>query len=141
MPLSETAPPSSRVPPAARQLFWFIVVGGSGAVVFVVLSTLAISLRTGVPDWIMSALCYAALILPVYLAHRRLSFRSDAPHTRALPRYVATQACAVALAALISYAVYALPGLPTLVAAVLVSGLTAVFTFVVLKLWAFAARA
>lgn len=124
-----------------RQLVFFVFVGGSGAVAFIVLSSLAISLRTGLPDWLVSALVYAALILPVYLAHRTLSFRSDAPHKEALPRYVATQVCAVALAALISFGIYAIPGLPTLVAAFLVSGLTAVFTFVVLKLWAFAARA
>lgn len=130
-----------RLPPNLRQLLFFVLVGGSGAVAFILLSTFAIERRTGAPDWVVSALCYAALILPVYLAHRSLSFRSDAPHRRALPRYVATQVCAVALAALISYGIYAIPGVPTLAAAFLVSALTAVFTFVVLKLWAFAQRA
>lgn len=127
-----------RLPPGLQQLFWFVLVGGSGAVAFIVLSSVAIELDTGAPDWVVSTLCYAALILPVYMAHRTLSFRSDTPHTQALPRYVATQMCAVALAALISFGIYAIPGLPTVVAAFLVSGLTAVFTFVVLKLWAFA---
>ena len=130
-----------RLSNSQRQLVFFILVGGSGAVVFIVLSTLAINLRTGLPDWVVSALVYAALILPVYTAHRTLSFRSDAPHRQALPRYIATQACAVGLAALISYGIYAIPGLPTLAAAFLVSALTAAFTFVVLKLWAFAVRA
>ncbi len=129
-----------RLSESQRQLLFFVIVGGSGAVAFIVLSSLAINLHTGAPDWVVSALVYAALILPVYTAHRTLSFRSDAPHTQALPRYIATQACAVALAALISYAIYAIPGLPTVVAAFLVSGLTSVFTFVVLKLWAFASR-
>lgn len=122
-----------------RQLFWFGLVGGSGAVAFVLLSTLAVEARTGLPDWLVSALCYAALIVPVYLAHRRFSFRTGASHVQALPRYVAVQAMAVLLAAAISWGVYAIPGLPTVLAAVLVSGLTAAFTFVLLKLWAFAA--
>jgi putative flippase GtrA len=127
------------LPPGLRQVFWFGVVGGSGAIAFIVLSTLMLSLRTGLADWVVSTLCYAALILPVYLAHRALSFRSDAPHTQALPRYVATQACALVLAAIISYGVYALPGLPNVVAAALVSALTSIFTFIVLRLWAFTA--
>src|SRR5215218_2154635 len=81
----------------------FVAIGGLAALLYVAGSALMIGLRTGVPDWVMSTLCYAAFIGPVYLAHRRFSFRSDAPHGRALPRYVAVQLCGVALASLFSY--------------------------------------
>lgn len=137
--IDQSGPPAPDLLAQLWQLIRFGFVGGTGAVAFVAISALAVGARSGVPDWLVSAACYAALILPVYFAHRRFSFRSAAPHRQALPRYAAVQAMAVLLAAGISWAIYAVPGLPTLVAATLVSGLTAAFTFVVLKLWAFAA--
>ena len=97
-----------------------------------------IGLRTGVPDWLMSTLCYAAFIGPVYLAHRRFSFRSDAPHGRALPRYIAVQLCGLALASLFSYICYSVLGIPTIAAGILVIALTAGFNFVIVRTWAFA---
>jgi putative flippase GtrA len=137
--IDQTVIAEPRLPAQLRQLFRFGLVGGSGAVAFVLLSTLAVEARTGAPDWLVSVVSYAGLILPVYLMHRRFSFRSAAPHGQALPRYVAVQAMAVLLAGAVSLGVYAVPGLPTIAAAVLVSGLTAAFTFALLKLWAFAA--
>lgn len=127
-------------PSLVAELASFIVVGGIAAAAFVVLSTLAIALRTGLPDWLMSALCYAAFIVPVYLAHRRFSFRANTPHGVALPRYVAVQLSALCLAALFSYLCYAMLGLTTTLAAFVVIVLTSGVNFIVLKLWAFAAR-
>jgi putative flippase GtrA len=121
-----------------RDLAAFLVVGGSGAVAFVLLSSLMIELNTGLPDWLVSALCWAGLIVPVYLGHRFVSFRSDAPHTQALPRYVAVQVLGLTLAALFSWIAYSVLGLPSLVGAVLVAGLTAGLNFVILRAWAFA---
>ena len=126
-------------PSLGGQLIAFLTVGGSGAVAFVMLSSLAIGLHTGLADWLASAVCYGALIGPVYLAHRRFSFSSEAPHRHALPRYVAVQLCALLLAAGFSYLVYGYFGLPTVAASLLVTGLTSGVNFMVLKLWAFAA--
>lgn len=120
------------------QLLSFIIVGGLGALGFVGLSSLMIGLRTPAPSWIVSACCYALMILPVYLAHRRFSFQSDAPHTHALPRYVGVQLCGIALASLFSFVCYGVLGMPTMFAALLVIGLTSGVNFVVLRLWAFA---
>ena len=127
-------------PSVAVELLSFLCVGGLAALCFVGLSMLMIELRTGLPDWLMSALCYAAFIVPVYLAHRHYSFRSSAPHAVALPRYVAVQLSALALAACFSYICYSLLGMPTTIAALLVIGLTSGVNFVVLRLWAFAHR-
>jgi putative flippase GtrA len=122
-----------------RDLAAFLLVGGTGAVLFILLSTLMIELRTGLPEWLVSAMCWAILIGPVYLGHRLFSFRSDAPHGRALPRYVAVQVLGLLLAAGFSWLAYAILGLPSFAGAVLVAGLTAGVNFVILKLWAFAA--
>jgi putative flippase GtrA len=121
------------------QLLSFIIVGGVGALGFVALSSLMIGLKYGLPSWIVSAGCYALMILPVYLAHRRFSFQSDAPHNHALPRYVGVQLCGITLASLFSFVCYGVFGMPTLFASLLVIGLTSGVNFVVLRLWAFAA--
>lgn len=121
-----------------RELIGFICVGGSGAVAFILLSTLTIGLRTGVPDWIMSALCWVALIGPVYLGHRIWSFRSGVPHKQALPRYIAVQVCGIILASIFSYLCYRVLGMSTAVAATLVTALTSGVNFAILRAWAFA---
>src|SRR5262245_44615315 len=69
-----------RRPAALMQLVSFLVIGVIAALLYVGLSMLMIGLRTGVPDWIVSVGCYALFIVPVYLAHRHYSFRSDVPH-------------------------------------------------------------
>ncbi len=133
----DTAIDTDRVP-VGRQLISFVIVGGSGAACFIGLSSLAIGLHTGIANWIVSALCYAVLIGPVYLMHRRFSFGSEAPHGHALPRYVAVQLSALALASLFSFILYGFFGLPTVLASLLVTGLTSGVNFMILRLWAFA---
>jgi putative flippase GtrA len=123
-----------------EELVAIVLVGGSGAVAFVLLSTFVVGAPWGPPKWIGSVFCYAVLILPVYLAHHRFTFRSDALHRHALPRYAGVQMGALALASLFSYVVYGVIGLPTLPAALIVTGLTSAVSFVVLKLWAFRRR-
>jgi putative flippase GtrA len=123
-----------------EELFAFVLVGGSGAVAFVLLSTFVVGAPWGPPKWVGSVFCYAVLILPVYLAHRRFTFRSDAPHRHALPRYAGVQIGSLALASLFSYVVYGVIGLPTLPASMIVTGLTSAVSFLVLKLWAFRRR-
>jgi putative flippase GtrA len=127
-------------PTILTELVSFLFVGGMAALCFVGLSMLMIDLRTGVPEWMVSVLCYAVFIVPVYLAHRRVSFRSNAPHSVALPRYVAVQLTALTLAALFSYVCYSVLGMQTATAALLVIVLTSGVNFAVLKLWAFAHR-
>jgi SAM-dependent methyltransferase len=126
-----------RRPAALMQLASFLVIGIIAALLYVGLSMLMIGLRTGIPDWIVSVACYALFIVPVYLAHRHYSFRSDVPHAIALPRYVAVQVSALCLAALFSYVCYQWLGMQSAVAAILVIGLTSGVNFVLLKLWAF----
>jgi putative flippase GtrA len=135
-PVATGAAPAKRG--IASDLIGFILVGGSGAVAFVVLSALTIGLRTGIPDWIMSALCWVALIGPVYLGHRIWSFRTGVPHRQALPRYIAVQVCGIILASIFSYLCYRVLGMSTVVAAILVTALTSGVNFAILRAWAFA---
>lgn len=118
----------------------FVAIGGGAALSFVVLSSVMVGALPSVPDWVVSALCYAAFIVPVYLLHRRFTFHSDVRHAEALPRYVAVQLSALLLATVFSYLCYAVLGVSSWLAAMLVIGLTSAVNFVVLKLWAFARR-
>jgi putative flippase GtrA len=136
--LVRDVPPKSSASAMLPGLLTFIAVGGTGTATFVVLSSLVIGLQTGLPDWTVNALCYAGLILPVYLLHRRFSFRSDTAHRRALPRYVAVQASGLLLATLFSFLVHGYLTLPTVFASTLVMVLTVGINFVVLRSWAFA---
>ena len=124
--------------PLFSGLIAFIAIGAAGAAAFVVLSTAMIWLDTGFADWVVNTACYASLIVPVYLLHRRYSFESDAPHGQALPRYMAVQGMALILAALFSFVVHGVLAVPTLPASILVIALTSGVNFMVLRGWAFA---
>lgn len=121
-------------------LMAFLLIGGGAALGFVLVSSLAMALLPFAPSWVVSALCYAGFIVPVYLLHRRYSFRSQAAHRQALPRYMAVQASALLLAAAFSYLLHDRLGLPSLPAGLLVIVLTSGSNYVLLRSWAFATR-
>lgn len=136
--LMRDVPPSRAQGPLFGGLLAFISIGAAGATAFVVLSTALIWLDSGIADWVVNTACYAALIVPIYLLHRRFSFESDAPHSQALPRYMAVQGMALLLAALFSYVVLGVLAMPTVFASMLVIALTSGVNFMVLRSWAFA---
>lgn len=115
----------------------FLLVGGTAAVGYVAISSALIAVRTGVADWIVSSACYAAMVVPVYLAHRRLSFRSDVAHQVALPRYIAVQVTGLVLATACSFLAFDLFGLPAVPASALVIVVVSGVNFLLLRLWAF----
>lgn len=125
-------------PGLMTELLAFLAIGGTAALSFVGISAAAVSAFPGVPAWLVSALCYAGFIVPVYLLHRRYTFRSAAEHSRALPRYVVVQLCGLGLATVFSWLAYGIVGLPTLLAALVVIGLTSGVNFLALRRWAFA---
>ena len=127
--------------PMLAQLFAFVIIGGAAAVAYVGLSTAAVSVIDALPAWLVSSLCYAAFILPVYLLHRRYSFQSGVAHARALPRYVVVQVTSLGLATLFSFIAYGVVGLPTLTSAIVVTVLTSGINFLVSRRWAFAESA
>jgi putative flippase GtrA len=124
--------------PAWAGLVAFVAIGGAAAASFVLVTAILISLDIGLADWLVNTLCYAAMIVPVYLLHRRYSFQSHASHWQALPRYMAVQGMALLLAALFSYVIHGVLALPTVFASILVIALTSGVNFMVLRGWAFA---
>lgn len=116
----------------------FVLVGAGALLTYVVLTTALMALGLPWPRWVTGAACYAALVLPAYLMHRRYSFRSETQHRVALPRYVAVQTVAVGLATLFSWLCFSVFGVPPLFGSMLVIVLTSAVNFVVLRLWAFA---
>lgn len=116
----------------------FLLVGGGAAAGFVVLSSVLVTLLPMVEAWLVSTACYAACIVPVYFLHRHFTFASDVAHRRALPRYAAVQVMALLLASLFSFIFHGALELPSLPAAILVTGLTSGVNYLVLKSWAFA---
>jgi len=119
------------------QLFSFLLIGGGAALGFVLLSSIAMSLPTGMEQWVVSAICYALFIVPTYFAHRRFTFSSSAPHGRALPVYLGVQLLGIVLATLFSWLAYGVAGLPTIAASLMVVTLTSGVSFVVLRTFAF----
>ena len=136
--MREQMTPADTRAPVLIQLFAFVVIGGAAALSFVGVSSAAVALFDTIPAWLVSSLCYAAFIVPVYLMHRRYSFQSAAAHSRALPRYVLVQLCGLGLATGFSYVAYGVIGLPTIAAALVVIVLTSGVNFLVLRRWAFA---
>jgi putative flippase GtrA len=123
---------------AESDLLSFIAIGGGAALAYVLVSALAVSALPFVESWKVSAACYAAFIVPVYLLHRRHSFRSEAQHRVALPRYLAVQMLAILLASVFAYVFHGRMELPSIPAAILVTGLTSGINFLILRGWAFA---
>jgi putative flippase GtrA len=126
---------------ALLQLALFIAIGGSAALVYALFSAAMIGMRTGLPDWLVSGLCYAIMVPLVYLLHHLISFRSASGHRQALPRYLAVQALGICLATLLSLLCHTWLRLPPVAAGLVIAAVVAGINFLLLKLWAFTAPA
>ena len=120
------------------QLATYLVIGAIASGAYVWLCTAFAGLNTGVPAWATNSLAYSIFLIPAYLANRRFAFQSDAPHRRALPRYVTVQVGSIIVTGLFSYVSYNVWGLETAQGALVALLLTAGVKFVVLRAWAFA---
>lgn len=120
------------------QLLTYLVIGAIASGAYVWLCTVFAGFNTGIPAWATNAVAYAIFLIPAYLANRRYAFQSDAPHRRALPRYVTVQVGSIIVTALFSYVSYEMWGMETATGAFVALILTAGVKFVVLRAWAFA---
>jgi putative flippase GtrA len=86
----------------AGRLVRFTFVGLGAMAAYAVVVTL-LTLAGVRPQWLASGLAYAIAAIWSYVGHRRFSFRSDAPHAVAGPRFVIVtltgQALAIAIPA------------------------------------------
>lgn len=116
----------------------YLSVGASAALTYVLLSSLLT--HYGVTPAVASVASYL-ICLPIgYLAQRTLTFKSDAPHRSALPRYMAAQLFGIVLAAILPDAMMARLDAPPPVAFAAVAGMIAVTNFLMLRFWAFSSR-
>lgn len=121
-----------------RQFVSYAVIGGGGALLYVVCASLLHEL--GAREWLASFLSYLAFIPIIYFLQRRLTFRSSAHHGTAFPRYAAIQTFGLLLAAALP-ALFAGFGFRSPTASFMVVAVTiAVVNFGLSKFWAFRDR-
>ncbi len=120
-----------------RSLIGFIGVGGAGAAGYVLVASLLN--RAGLASSPASFCAYAMMIPLVYPAQRRIAFRSNEPHLKAFPKYVATQLFGLQLSALLPWLAAAIgPALPPPAIFAGLSVAIAGLNFLLLKFWTFA---
>lgn len=119
-----------------RQLFFFLIIGSSGALAYVLLNTWALSVFK-YEKHIISTSVYACLILPIYLLQRRFSFESTESVAKTLPKYIFTHIIGMLLTYFISDVVFTTLGLPDFWGSIASICATSALSFVLLKVWAF----
>jgi putative flippase GtrA len=137
----ETAPAKPAKPAKSSvwmQLLTYLIIGAIASGAYVWLCTVFAGFGTGIPVWATNSVAYAIFLIPAYLANRRYAFQSNAPHRRALPRYVTVQVGSIIVTGLFSYVSYEMWGMETATGAFVALILTAGVKFVVLRAWAFA---
>lgn len=116
----------------------FLIVGGAAAVGYIAVATVLETLG-GFSPWAASVLGYASMIGPAYLGHRMFAFRATTAHAQSFPRYLSVQILCLVLSGVLASAVNAVIALPPIVVYFLVAGVLAVISFVLTRLWVFAA--
>ena len=120
---------------ALRELFLFLLIGGSGAVAYTALNVFWT--KSGIPPALSVVITICLLIPPVYFLQHRFTFQSGRNHLSAFPRYAGTQLLgnliAIAIAATIPQPIKANP----VTAYVLLSAIVAAINYGILKFWAF----
>jgi putative flippase GtrA len=115
--------------PAASRLIRFAAVGLAAMAAYAVVATL-LSLAGVRPHWLGSGLAYAAAAVWSYIGHRRFSFRSDAPHASAGPRFIVMTALLQGLAVAIPAAITDVAGYPAHVSTIAVCIVCPIASFI-----------
>jgi putative flippase GtrA len=119
-----------------RQAKSFVLVGLAATLVHFAAMGLLISQQWTSP---LAATFVGSLLGSVvaYLANRRLTFQSDAPHRRALLRHYVVVAASIILNAIIFRAAHQSFALPVWFSQGLATGLCMVFNFIASRFWVF----
>ena len=113
----------------------FVIVGASCSLGYLVIASVLAAL--GVATWLASGATYVAFIPVAYLLQRGYTFRSTARHAQALPRYIVIQALGALVSILLPYLLSGYDFLPPAVVFIAVLVTVAVFSFVLMSVWAF----
>ncbi len=122
----------------SRQEVRFIIAGGSGAVLFFLLSFLIVS--AGMPPFAGTSLAYLVCFLTVYTVHRYWTFSTDVPHGRAFPRYLLLQLFCASAAGWFAHFLVHTYGFQPLAMSALTTVASSVFSYFVTSLWVFAEK-
>ena len=114
----------------------FLLIGGTAALAYSVIA--GVLVNTGLRPWVASSLAYACCVPFAYLGQKRITFKSDAKHGIALPRYIAAQLAGFVLAGALSEIVLSLGQVNSYFGYAIVAVTVASTNYLLLKLWAFA---
>jgi putative flippase GtrA len=123
--------------PQLFEIMRFLVVGGGGAIVNYFMVQWGLNQFPELFKPIITVSCHALLIVPVYLLQRSFTFRSDANHVQAFPKYFTTQLVALGINFAISTIIFPIFKIDNKIGAILVIGLTSILSMLALKFWAF----
>ena len=114
----------------------FVVVGLVATAAHFMTMGVLISLEQATP---VTATFVGSLVgsIVAYVANRRHTFQSDAPHRRALPRHYVVVAASIGLNAMIFHLAHGSIALPIWLAQGLATGLCMVFNFIASRFWVF----
>jgi putative flippase GtrA len=87
--------------------------------------------------FVANLIAFSVAFLVSYFGHRRFSFRSEAAHSRALPRFGAVALTGLALNQMLVLAIVNGGGLPYAVALAVIVATVPALTYVLSRLWAF----
>jgi putative flippase GtrA len=121
----------------AAQIFFYFLVGGSTALVYIFVCVLLT--RLGMPAGLASVAGYLLVIPPAYFGQKILTFRSSAWHRIAVPKYLALQLVGSIAGYFLSNRL-ARAGLPDWAVFGAVAIMVAVTNFLALKYWTFRAQ-
>lgn len=85
-----------------KRKIWFILVGGSAALLYLILATLLFEFLN-LPEWLASAIAWTLCIIPAYYGQKTLTFNSQSDHRTSFPRYLISQIIAIILSAILSF--------------------------------------
>jgi len=122
--------------PALRTLVAFGSVGIAATAVHFAVGLSLVNSGTATP-FMANILAFLCAYLCSYVGHHRFTFRSNAAHSRALPRFFAVAVLGLVLNQVIVYVCVNLVGWSYLVALVIVVSLVPAIIFVAGKFWAF----
>jgi len=120
----------------SRRIFVFATVGIAAAIIYFFCATLL--LRLGVrPASLTSLIAYGISGACSYLGHRLLTFQSDTPHGKAVPRFIVANLAGYLVAVVVPLLLTDIMSWPPLIATVLVCVAVPTLNFVLLTLFVF----
>lgn len=119
-----------------RELFWFTIVGGASTLCYIIVF-LSINRMTTLDPAYNSAISYLAGMLISYWGQSRLTFKNKNDGAREVTRYIMISILGIVASIAIMGMGVGNEHIPVYVGLILVCITVPVFSFILMKLWAF----